>query len=87
MSLAGFACAWHYRSSLKHGLYDAVSYVIWPLSAALFMVFIALYSIPTFDALTNTLGVGGILLGFIPLVFRRLRRQDAITSAKDTGRN
>jgi amino acid transporter len=87
MSLAGFACAWHYRSSLKHGLYNAVSYVIWPLSAALFMVFIALYSIPTFDALTNTLGVGGILLGFIPLVFRRLRRQDAITSAKDTGRN
>jgi hypothetical protein len=75
MSLAGFACSWHYRSRLKRGFYDAVSYVIWPLSAAMFMVFIALYSIPTFDALTNTLGVGGLLLGFIPLAFRRLRRQ------------
>jgi amino acid transporter len=77
MSLAGFACSWHYRSKLKQGLYDAVSYVIWPLLAALFMVFIALYSIPTFDGLTNILGIGGVLLGFVPLVLRRLRRKVA----------
>ena len=74
MSLAGFACAWHYRKKLKSGLYDAVSYVLWPLLAALFMVFIALYSIPTFDAVTNILGVGGLLLGCIPLLLRGSRR-------------
>ena len=61
MSLAGFACAWHYRNKLKDGAYDAVSYVLWPLLAALFMVFIALYSIPTFDSITNIMGIGGIL--------------------------
>ena len=71
MSLAGFACAWHYRDKLRHGLYDAVSYVVWPVLAALFMVFIALYCIPTFDTVTNVMGIGGLLVGFIPLMARR----------------
>lgn len=74
MSLAGFACAWHYRDKLKCGVYNAVSYVLWPLFAAVFMVFIALYSIPTFDAITNIMGIGGILVGFVPLLLGELRR-------------
>jgi amino acid transporter len=74
MSLAGFACAWHYRNKLKRGIYSAISYVLWPLFAALFMVFIALYSIPTFDKVTNIIGIGGILLGFVPLFLDRFRR-------------
>jgi amino acid transporter len=77
MSLAGFACAWHYRNKLKRGIYSAISYVLWPLFAALFMVFIALYSIPTFDKVTNIIGIGGILLGFVPLFLGRFRRQGA----------
>ena len=75
MSLAGFACAWHYREKLRESFYDAFSYVLWPLLAALFMVFIAVYSIPTFDTITNILGVGGILIGFIPLFLGGLRRR------------
>ena len=38
------------------------------------MVFIALYSIPTFDAVTNLLGIGGILIGFVPLFLGNSRR-------------
>jgi len=78
MSLAGFACAWHYRERLANGAYDAISYVLWPLLAASFMVFIALYSIPTFDAVTNILGVGGILVGFVPWLLARLRRGKSV---------
>jgi amino acid transporter len=74
MGLAGFACAWHYRDKLQCGVYNAVSYVLWPLLAALFMVFIALYSIPTFAAITNIMGIGGILIGFVPLLLGDLRR-------------
>jgi amino acid transporter len=74
MSLAGFACAWHYRDKLNTGIYNAVSYILWPLLAALFMVFIALYSIPTFDTITNIMGIGGILIGFVPLLLGELRR-------------
>ena len=74
MSLAGFACAWHYRMKVRNGVYDTISYVAWPLLAASFMVFIALYSIPTFDVVTNVLGIGGILIGAIPLLLGRGRR-------------
>ena len=77
MSLAGFACAWHYRAQLRQGVYAAVSYVLWPLLAALFMVFIAIYSIPTFDTVTNLLGLGGLLIGFIPLLLGAKRRAAA----------
>ena len=74
MSLAGFACAWHYRAKARSGFHDAISYVAWPLLAASFMVFIALYSIPTFDLVTNVLGIGGILIGAVPLLLSRQRR-------------
>jgi len=74
MSLAGFACAWHFRDKLRRGIYSAVSYVLWPLLAALFMVFIALYSIPTFDWITNVMGIGGIVIGFVPLFLGRWRK-------------
>lgn len=71
LSLAGFACAWHYREKLKQGAFAAVSYVLWPAFSASFMVFIALYSIHTFSKPTLAVGIGGLLLGFIPLKFAR----------------
>lgn len=80
MSLAGFACAWHYRAKLRDGLYAAVSYVLWPLVGALFMVFIAVYSIPTFDTITNLLGIGGLVIGFIPLLLGKQRRTGDATA-------
>lgn len=77
MGLAGFACAWHYRSQLKTGVYNATSYVLWPLLSALFMVFVALYSIPTFDKVTIIMGLGGLLVGFLPLMLGAKRRSKA----------
>ena len=34
----------------------------------------AIYSIPTFDWITNLMGIGGILIGFVPLYLGGLRR-------------
>lgn len=73
MSLAGFACAWHYRYKKSAGLVASFSYVIWPLTSAIFMVFIALYSLPTFDLTTKLVGIGGLLIGFIPFIIGRYR--------------
>jgi amino acid transporter len=78
MSLAGFACAWHYRSKLNDGLRPACSYVIWPAASAAFMVFLALYSIPTFENITLAIGLGGLLLGFVPLGLGHFRRKSAV---------
>ena len=68
MSLAGYACAWHYRKMLGNSSWrDAMSHVIWPLFGAAFMTFIGIYSIPTFDTITLAIGVGGLLIGALPL--------------------
>jgi amino acid transporter len=74
MSLAGFACAWHYRKMLQGGGFrNAATHVVWPFLGAAFMVFIAIYSIPTFDNITLAIGVGGLLIGAIPLLLARAR--------------
>lgn len=74
MSLAGFACAWHYRKMLSDDFKASLTHVIWPAASAVFMVFIGLYSIPTFDTLTLSVGLGGLALGFVPLLAGRMRR-------------
>jgi hypothetical protein len=47
--------------------------VLWPVASALFLAFIAIYSIPTFDLVTNLIGIGGIVVGLVPLFLNRLR--------------
>jgi hypothetical protein len=49
----------------------AITHVIWPAVSGVFLFFIALYSIPTFDLVTNIVGMGGIALGAIPLFLNR----------------
>lgn len=71
MSLAGFACAWHFRASRGDGLWMPITRIVWPLFAALFLVFIGMWSLPEFDAVTMLVGVGGLLAGLIPLAMAR----------------
>lgn len=76
LGLAGFACAWHYRSMLRGNLASAITHVLWPAVSAGFLFFIAIYSIPGFDLPTDILGLGGIAIGVVPLVANRLRRRN-----------
>jgi hypothetical protein len=48
-----------------------LTHIWWPLFSAAFMVFIALLSAVSFDLLTNLIGMGGLLLGFIPMFLNR----------------
>lgn len=73
MSLAGYACAWHFRKMLSTDLPGAMTHVVWPFLGAAFMTFIGFYSIPTFDWITLSVGVGGLLIGIIPLLFAKGR--------------
>ena len=74
MSLAGYACAWHYRAMLKTDFLGAFTHVIWPFIGAGFMTFIGLYSIPTFDTITLAVGLGGLAIGALPLLLARSRK-------------
>lgn len=73
MSLAGLAAAWHFRSVLRAAPLAALTHVIWPFLASAFLIFIALWSVPTFDAVTLAVGVGGLAMGLIPLIMARRR--------------
>jgi amino acid transporter len=71
--LASFACAWNTRRSALASAGTLVTLVLWPVASALFLAFIAVYSIPTFDAVTNVMGIGAIAVGLVPLFLNRLR--------------
>ena len=71
LGLTGLACAWYYRGELAAGVWRSVTHVLWPAGSGLFLFFVALYSIPTFDLVTNVVGLGGIALGAIPLFLNR----------------
>lgn len=69
--LAGFACAWRFRREALRSVFNLVFLLVWPLFSALFLWFIAAYSVPTFDLATNVVGLGGIALGVVPLMLNR----------------
>lgn len=71
-SLAGLACAWYYRHMWKT-LTELLGYIVWPVFSSLFLVFIAIYSIPTFDVVTNVVGMGGIAIGIVPYLLNYKR--------------
>ncbi|NML45276.1 APC family permease [Ramlibacter sp. G-1-2-2] len=78
LGLTGLACAWYYRRKLSAGALAAVTHVLWPAASGAFMFFIALYSVPTFDVVTNVVGMGGIAIGAVPLFLNR-RKLTALT--------
>jgi len=71
-SLTGFACAWYYRRAWGNAM-ELLGYIIWPTFSAIFLIYIALYSIPTFDWITNLVGLGGIFIGVIPFFLNERR--------------
>lgn len=72
LGLTGFACAWYYRSMITGKVWQSITHVIWPALSGAFLFFIAIYSIPTFDFVTNIIGIGGIAIGVVPLALNRL---------------
>ncbi|WP_301102849.1 APC family permease [Propionivibrio sp.] len=71
--LTGYACAWHFRAEACRGPVPFLLLLLWPASSATFLVFVAGYSIPTFDLVTVLIGIGGIAFGVVPMVLNRLR--------------
>ena len=75
LGLTGFACAWYHRRYVRTDLLASITRVFFPLLSALFLFFIAIYSIPTFDMLTNVIGIGGIAIGIVPFVLNKRRNK------------
>ncbi len=72
LGLTGFACAWEYRNLVTRDLSPkSFTRVIWPFCSAACLAFVLIYSVFTADHLTNVIGLGGIALGVLPLIFRK----------------
>ena len=79
LGLAGFACAWYYRKMLRTNILASITHVIWPFISATFLFFVAIYSIPNFDLITNIVGIGGIAIGIVPLLLNRRKSTTVVT--------
>jgi amino acid transporter len=81
-SLAGFACAWHYRRQAFTSVPNFLLLFLWPGASAAFLVFIGLYSIPTFDLTAKVVGIGGLVVGIVPWIANRWRlRRESVAAA------
>lgn len=76
--LACLACAWHVWRSGARGPRNLLLLVLWPLLSAVFLGFIALYGIPSFNLTTNVVGIGGIAIGLVPMWLNRNRGVGAV---------
>ena len=72
--LAGFACAWCFRRQALGSIKLTITMVIWPVLSALALWWAAVMAIKGFDALTSTIAIGSLLLGFIPL-YKSIRKR------------
>src|SRR5215472_1871446 len=82
-SLAGLACAWHFRKEALTGLGRFIFLLAWPLLGVGFCLFIAVCNVPMYDSTTNVLGIGGIAIGVLPYLWSRSRfnRRTATSAA------
>jgi amino acid transporter len=71
--LAGLACVWYFRRQALTSIGKFIFLLAWPLLGAGFCIFIAAYSVPTFDVTTNVVGIGSIVIGIVPYLWNRSR--------------
>ncbi len=69
-TLAGIACAWHYRKSMRTG-WTIVFAVIVPLTSALFVAGVGIYQLPHLGWRVSLLSIGTIAVGVVPLWYYR----------------
>ena len=69
--LAALACAWHFRRLAASSVPMLVFAVAWPLASALVLFAVAVLAALTMDAATLVIGIGGIVVGVVPLAMLR----------------
>jgi len=83
--LTGFASAWYYRKSFKRNFKALFLKGIWPFASAAFLWFVAIYDIPQLGVTTDSIGLGAIVIGIIPLIYYRLKyRSDFYTASSES---
>jgi hypothetical protein len=69
--LAALACAWHFRRAAANSMKLAVFAVAWPLASAIALWVAAALAVRNMDGTTAAIGIGGILIGLVPLACKK----------------
>ena len=72
--LTCLACAWLFRKAAMVNIKNFITMMLWPTVSSLFMMMIIYFSIKTFDTLTTVVGLGGIAVGVIPLLWNKYNK-------------
>ena len=71
--LAAFACAWHFHRRAARSPHLLIFAVLWPAASAITLWIVAILAARTMDTPTLVIGIGGILIGLVPLALIRWR--------------
>jgi len=63
--LAGFAAAWAFRGVWRKSLLRWMGLTLFPALSASILIGLGIYAMTTFDAITNTVGFGGLIFGIM----------------------
>ena len=69
--LAALACAWHFRRSAVNSVPLFLFAVAWPLASAVSLWIVAILAAQEMDTATLVIGIGGIIIGLVPLAWIR----------------
>jgi amino acid transporter len=68
--LAGWACAWYFRSECTKSVFNFITMLVLPFISAAVLWWAGYKTIETFDMITSIIAIGSILLGAVPLIRR-----------------
>lgn len=68
-AMAGLACAWYYRKTLRRDFTTLFMRGVWPLGSALFLLVLAAYQLPGLGKEIALLTVAALALGCIPMLY------------------
>lgn len=80
MGITGIACAWHFRSKMSSGFGTALTHVLWPGFAGVFLLVVGFYSFKTLQLSALVIGIGGLALGLLPLYTHRRAERRALVA-------
>jgi amino acid transporter len=69
--IAAFACAWHFRREAMRSPRLFLLAVAWPLASAFALWITAALAARTMESATLIIGIGGIVIGLVPLAYIR----------------
>jgi amino acid transporter len=81
-SLAGIACAWHFRKAMRGGWKTPVFAVAVPLTSALFVGGVGIYQLPYLGWRVSSLAICSILIGVAPFFYYRWRYRARFPAAE-----